>query len=133
MEFSNYKNKTIASIAILTVEKDRIKEIIQGYKIRLDSIYITVSSLLDDFEKLNYIENIVDEKERVIDLIKFACNCSTDENNKIKNEFDEKYKQIETLGSKIHKSTEQHTITSSDDETLGGSSYPPPGYVSSRG
>ena len=38
MEFSSYKNKTIASIAILTVEKDRIKEIIQCYKIRLDSI-----------------------------------------------------------------------------------------------
>jgi hypothetical protein len=73
--------------------------------------------LIEDLEKITYIENIIDEKERIINLINFASNCSSDENKKIKNEFDEKYKQIETLGSKIHKSTEQHTITSSDDET----------------
>jgi hypothetical protein len=107
----------IASVSILTAEKDRIKELINTYTIRLDSIYSSLLPLLDSLEKINYIENIVDEKERIINLIKFACNYAPDENKKIKKHIEEKYSQIETLGSNIHKSTEQHTITSSDDET----------------
>jgi hypothetical protein len=117
MEFSSYKYKMIASVSILTAEKDRIKELINTYTIRLDSIYSSLLPLLDSLEKINYIENIVDEKERIINLIKFACNYAPDENKKIKKHIEEKYSQIETLGSNIHKSTEQHTITSSDDET----------------
>ena len=51
MDFTNYKYKLIASVAILTAEKDRIKEIITAYNIRLDNIFIAVSSLLDDLKK----------------------------------------------------------------------------------
>ena len=97
MEFSSYKYKMIASVSILTAEKDRIKELINTYTIRLDSIYSSLLPLLDSLEKINYIENIVDEKERIINLIKFACNFTPDENKKIKKHIEEKYSQIETL------------------------------------
>jgi hypothetical protein len=101
MDFTNYKYKLIASVAILTAEKDRIKEIITAYNIRLDNIFIAVSSLLDDLEKINFIEKIPEEKERIINLINFVSSLSNMTDDKqIKKSFDEKFKKIDEIKNK---------------------------------
>ena len=56
MDFINYKNKLVVSVCLLTAEKDRIKEILTAYNIRLGTIYNNISSILDDLEKINLIE-----------------------------------------------------------------------------
>ena len=98
MNFTNYKYKLVASVSLLTAEKDRIQEIIIAYNIRLNTIYNNISSLLDDLERINFIENIADEKERIINLINIVHNIkNNDEEKKIKNNMDEKFKKIDEL------------------------------------
>jgi len=98
MNFTNYKYKLVASVSLLTAEKDRIQEIIIAYNIRLNTIYNNISSLLDDLERINFIENIADEKERIINLINIVHNIkNNDEETKIKNNMDEKFKKIDDL------------------------------------
>jgi len=94
MNFTNYKYKLVASVSLLTAEKDRIQEIIIAYNIRLNTIYNNISSLLDDLERINFIENIADEKERIINLINIVHNIKNND-EKIKNNMDEKFKKID--------------------------------------
>ena len=101
MNFTNYKYKLVASVSLLTAEKDRIQEIIIAYNIRLNTIYNNISSLLDDLERINFIENIPDEKQRIINLINIVHNIkNNDEDEQIKNNMDEKFKKIDEIKNK---------------------------------
>ena len=98
MNFTNYKYKLVASVSLLTPEKDRIQEIIIAYNIRLNTIYNNISSMLDDLERINFIENIADEKERIINLINIVHNIkNNDEDEQIKNNMDETFKKIDDI------------------------------------
>ena len=91
MDFINYKNKLVVAVCLLQSEKDRIKEILTAYNIRLGTIYNNITSILDDLEKINLIENIPDEKERILNLINYINDFSnTTEDQKIKKEIDNK-------------------------------------------
>ncbi len=92
MNFTNYKYKLVASVSLLTAEKDRIQEIITAYNIRLNTIYNNISSILDDLEWINFIENIADEKQRIINLINIVHNISNkSEDEQIKKEWMKKW------------------------------------------
>ena len=58
MNFTNYKYKLVVSVCLMQSEKSRIKEIIEAYNIRLNTIYSSISSMLDDLEKINFIEKL---------------------------------------------------------------------------
>jgi len=86
-------------------EKSRIKEIIEAYNIRLNTIYSSISSMLDDLEKINFIEAIPNEKEQINNLINFVNDFNNiEELEIIKNEIDEKIKKINETNNKINES-----------------------------
>ena len=105
MNFTNYKYKLVVSVCLMQSEKSRIKEIIEAYNIRLNTIYSSISSMLDDLEKINFIEAIPNEKEQINNLINFVNDFNNiEELETIKNEIDEKIKKINETNNKINES-----------------------------
>ena len=105
MNFTNYKYKLVVSVCLMQSEKSRIKEIIEAYNIRLNTIYSSISSMLDDLEKINFIEAIPNEKEQINNLINFVNDFNNiEELETIKNEIDEKIKKINETNNKLNKS-----------------------------
>ena len=102
MNFTSYKYKLVVSVSLLQSEKERIKEIVEAYNIRLNTIYISISSLLDDLEKINFIEAIPNEKEQINKLINFVNVFNNiEELETIKNEIDEKINEIDETNKTI--------------------------------
>ena len=47
MDFQNHRFKLLVSISLMCSEKDRIKQIITSYNMRLEHIYNNICSTLD--------------------------------------------------------------------------------------
>ena len=65
MDFQQHKYKLTVSICLLNSEKDRIKDIIKAYNNRLEKIYNSLISIMDEIEQINKIEKITDDNEQI--------------------------------------------------------------------
>ena len=84
MNYTTHKQKLVISICLLNAEKDNIKNIISSYNKRLEIIYNSLISNMDELEKINNIENIKDEKDQINNLIVYS-KIFNNTNNEIKN------------------------------------------------
>ena len=72
MEYTQHKQKLIISICLLNAEKDRIKDIIKAYNNRLDNIYNSIISIMDQVQEISDLENVKDEKQQLYNLIIYS-------------------------------------------------------------
>jgi hypothetical protein len=100
MDFINYKHKVVISVCLLNAEKERIKEIINTYKIRLESIYNNLNSLLDDLTHINFIESMPDHKEKINKLIENVNNNNI--YSKLNIDVDNEFKKIDEKNNNIN-------------------------------
>ena len=100
MDFINYKHKVVISVCLVNAEKERIKEIIITYKIRLESIYNNLNSLLDDLTHINFIESMPDHKEKINKLIENVNNNNI--YSKLNIDVDSEFKKIDEKNNNIN-------------------------------
>ena len=83
MEFGKHKYKLVVALTLLNSEKDRIKDILKSYNIRLESIYSNLISIMDQLQEINLIEDIKNEDEQIKNLIKYSKIFNNNDNNEI--------------------------------------------------
>ncbi len=84
MNFKQHKYKLTVSICLLNAEKDRINEIITSYNNRLEKIYNSLMSIMDELDEVNKIENIKNETDQINNLLVYS-KIFNNTNNEIKN------------------------------------------------
>ena len=97
MDYPTHKYKLTVSFCLLNSEKDRIKDIIKAYNNRLEKIYNSLISLMDQLDEINKIEHITDKKDQINNLILYSkiFNNTNDEIKILKSDVNNNLNKIE--------------------------------------